>query len=47
MFTKKEINQEKMVSIHSTFLGWLDSVRLNGQERKEIEDIINNLEELI
>jgi len=47
MFSKKEINQEKMIAAHSKFLEWLESVRLNGQERKEIEVIINDLEELI
>ena len=41
------VRNEKINSLSYQFRRWVDDVRLTGNERQEIEDIIRSFEELI
>lgn len=47
MITQKEINQEKSGLLYWKFKDWLKEVRLNSEERDEIEDIVDEFIQLI
>ena len=47
MIPEKTIREEKVWNIIGNFSDWLDRVRLNNQERRQIEEIVNDLREMI
>ncbi len=47
MISEETIKRENVSSVEWRFEQWLEEVRINGNERTEIESIVNELKGLI